>query len=139
MRKKTGKMEVSGDNEKMIERLRKTKAAADAADAQRGERDGRKWAMRTASYRDLRALEAVADGYLSPAQLVDEPGNGLSETLADDLAKALNKLFGSEMMWDDVSTNLFPSPGAGYSKHYIVGFVASALEAWTEVKSKVPA
>lgn len=133
MKIKTDKMEVRNDIEKMIERLRDSKAKADEAEARRGELDGLTWAMRTADVKDLQALEEVADGFRDLSQLGDEPGL----ELAGELAEALNRLFGSEMTRDDVVMDLFPSLGAGNSAHYVVGFVASAAGVWKEVEPQV--
>ena len=133
MKNKTDKMEVRNDIEKMIERLRDSKAKADEAEARRGELDGLTWAMRTADVKDLQALEEVADGFRDPSQLGDEPGM----ELAEELAEALNRLFGSEMTRDDMVMDLFPSLGVGNSPHYVVGFVASAAGVWREVEAQV--
>lgn len=131
--KKLNTNEARDDLAKMVVRLRQSKADADAADAREGEGDGRFWAMRMATYRDLRALEEVADGFRDPDQLGDEPGL----ELAEELAEALNRLFGSEMTRDDVVMDLFPSLGVGNSPHYVVGFVASAAGVWREVEAQV--
>lgn len=133
MNKKKEKMEVSNDIDKMIERLRNSKAKADEAEARQGELDGLTWAMRTADVKDLQALDEVAAGFRDPDQLGDEPGL----ELAEELAMALNKLFGTEMTRDDVVMDLFPSLGVGNSPHYVVGFVASALGVWREVEAQV--
>ena len=133
MKNKTDKMEVRNDIEKMIERLRDSKAKADEAEARQGELDGLTWAMRTADVKDLQALEEVADGFRDPSQLGDEPGM----ELAEELAEALNRLFGSEMTRDDMVMDLFPSLGVGNSPHYVVGFVASAAGVWKEVEPQV--
>lgn len=133
MKKKTNKMEVVTDIDKMIERLRNSKAKADEAEARQGELDGLTWAMRTADVKDLQALEDVADGFRDPDQLGDEPGL----ELAEELAEALNRLFGAEMKRDDVVMDMFPVLGAGNSPHYVVGFVASAAGVWKEVQPQV--
>ena len=133
MKNRTNKMEVVTDIDKMIERLRNSKAKADEAEARQGALDGLTWAMRTADVKDLQALEAVADGFRDPDQLGDEPGL----ELAEELAEALNRLFGSEMTRDDVVMDLFPALGAGNSAHYVVGFVASAAGVWKEVQPQV--
>ena len=133
--KKTDEMEVSNDIDKMITRLRNSKAKADEAEARRGVLDGLTWAMRTADVNDLQAREEVADGFRDPSQLGDEPGL----ELAEELAEALNKLFGAEMTRDDVVVDLFPSLGVGNSAHYVAGFVASAVGVWREVKPQVVA
>ena len=131
--KKTDEMEVSNDIDKMITRLRNSKAKADEAEARQGELDGLAWAMRTADVKDLQALAEVADGFRDPSQLGDEPGL----ELAEELAEALNRLFGAEMTRDDVVVDLFTSLGQCNSASYVVGFVASAAGVWREVESQV--
>ena len=133
MKKKADKLEVRGDIEQMIERLRKTKADADAADAREGEGDGRFWAMRMATYRDLRALEEVADGFCDPVPLGDEPG----VELAVALASALNKLFGEERTPADMLEELFTTPGQANSAAYVVAFVGAAMSVWEEAKPQL--
>jgi len=92
MKKAIMKNEARDDIAKMVVRLKQTKVESDAADAREGEGDGRFWAMRMATYRDLRALEEVADGFWDPVLLGDKPG----VELAVALAAALNTLFGDE-------------------------------------------
>ncbi|NCC94380.1 MAG: hypothetical protein EOM10_14030, partial [Opitutae bacterium] len=69
MKKTTEKNEALDDLAKMVARVKQTMVDADAADAREGEGDGRFWAMRMATYRDLRALEEVADGFWDPVLL----------------------------------------------------------------------
>mgnify|MGYP003619402260 CR=1 FL=1 len=131
--KKMKNAEVRDDIAKMVERLKQTKADADAADAREGERDGRFWAMRIGTYRDLRALEEVADGFSDPVLLGDEPG----VELAVALASALNKLFGEERTPADMLEELFTTPGQANSAAYVVSFVGAAMKVWEEAKPQL--
>ena len=131
--KKMKNAEVRDDIAKMVERLKQTKADADAADAREGERDGRFWAMRIGTYRDLRALEEVADGFCDPVPLGDEPG----VELAVALASALNKLFGEEKTPADMLEELFTTPGQANSAAYVVAYAGAAMEAWEEAKAQL--
>ena len=131
--KKMKNAEVRDDIAKMVERLKQTKADADAADAREGERDGRFWAMRMGTYRDLRALEEVADGFWDPVLLGDEPG----VELAVALASALNKLFGEEKTPADMLEELFTTPGQANSAAYVVAYVGAAMKVWEEAKTQL--
>ena len=131
--KKMKNAEVRDDITKMVERLKQTKADADAADAREGERDGQFWAMRMATYRDLRALEEVADGFWDPVLLGDEPG----VELAVALAAALNTLFGDERTTEDMFEELFSTPGQANSADYVVAFVGAAVSVWEEAKPQL--
>ena len=133
MKKKIDKMEVRDDIAKMVERLKQTKADADAADAREGEGDGRFWAMRMATYRDLRALEEVADGFWDPILLGDKPG----VELAVALAAALNAVFGDEITPEDMFEELFSTPGQANSADYVVAFVGAAVSVWEEAKPQL--
>ena len=131
--KKMKNAEVRDDIAKMVERLKQTKVESDAADAREGEGDGRFWAMRMATYRDLRALEEVADGFWDPILLGDKPG----VELAVALASALNKLFGEERTPADMLEELFTTPGQSNSAAYVVSFVGAAMSVWEEAKPQL--
>lgn len=131
--KKAGKMEVREDIAKMVVRVKQTRADADAADAREGEGDGRFWAMRMGTYRDLRALEEVADGFWDPVLLGDKPGL----ELAGALAAALNTLFGDERTPEDMFEELFSTPGQANSAAYVVAFVGAAMSVWEEAKPQL--
>ena len=131
--KKMKNAEVRDDIAKMVERLKQTKADADAADAREGEGDGRFWAMRMATYRDLRALEEVADGFWDPVLLGDKPG----VELAVALAAALNAVFGDERTPADMFEEMFSTPGQANSADYVVAFVGAAVSVWEEAKPQL--
>ena len=131
--KKMKNAEVQDDIAKMVVRVKQTKVESDAADAREGERDGRFWAMRIGTYRDLRALEEVADGFCDPVLLGDEPG----VELAVALASALNKLFGEEKTPADMLEELFTTPGQANSAAYVVAYAGAAMEAWNEAKAQI--
>ena len=131
--KKMKNAEVRDDIAKMVVRVKQTKVESDAADAREGERYGRFWAMRMATYRDLRALEEVADGFWDPILLGDEPG----VELAVALASALNKLFGEERTPADMLEELFTTPGQANSAAYVVAYAGAAMEAWEEAKAQL--
>ena len=131
--KKINTNEARDDLAKMVVRLKQTKADADAADAREGEGDGRFWAMRMATYRDLRALEEVADGFLDPVLLGDKPG----VELAVALAAALNAVFGDERTPEDMFDELFSTPGQANSAAYVVAYAGAAMEAWNEAKAQI--
>ena len=131
--KKMKNAEVRDDIAKMVVRVKQTKVESDAADAREGEGDGRFWAMRMATYRDLRALEEVADGFWDPILLGDEPG----VELAVALASALNKLFGEEKTPADMLEELFTTPGQANSADYVVAFVGAAVSVWEEAKPQL--
>ena len=131
--KKMKNAEVRDDIAKMVVRVKQTKVESDAADAREGEGDGRFWAMRMATYRDLRALEEVADGFWDPILLGDEPG----VELAVALASALNKLFGEERTPADMLEELFTTPGQANSAAYVVAYAGAAMEAWEEAKAQL--
>ena len=131
--KKMKNAEVRDDIAKMVERLKQTKVESDAADAREGEGDGRFWAMRMATYRDLRALEEVADGFWDPILLGDKPG----VELAVALAAALNAVFGDERTPEDMFEELFSTPGQANSAAYVVAFVGAAVSVWEEAKPQL--
>ena len=131
--KKMKNAEVQDDIAKMVVRVKQTKVESDAADAREGERDGRFWAMRMATYRDLRALEEVADGFWDPILLGDKPG----VELAVALAAALNTLFGDERTPEDMFEELFSTPGQANSAAYVVAYAGAAMEAWEEAQAQL--
>lgn len=131
--KKMKNAEVQDDIAKMVVRVKQTKVESDAADAREGERDGRFWAMRMATYRDLRALEEVADGFWDPVLLGDEPG----VELAVALAMALKTLFGDERTPADMLEELFTTPGQANSAAYVVAYAGAAMEAWEEAQAQL--
>ena len=133
MKKAIMKNEARDDIAKMAERLKQTKVESDAADAREGEGDGRFWAMRMGTYRDLRALEEVADGFWDPVLLDDKPGLELARVLA----AALNTLFGDERTPEDMFEELFSTPGQANSAAYVVAYVGAAMKVWEEAKTQL--
>ena len=131
--KKMKNAEVQDDIAKMVVRVKQTKVESDAADAREGEGDGRFWAMRMATYRDLRALEEVADGFWDPILLGDKPG----VELAVALTAALNAVFGDEKTPEDMFEELFSTPGQANSAAYVVAYAGAAMEAWEEAKAQL--
>ena len=130
---KMKKAEVQDDIAKMVARVKQTKADAATVDAWEGEDDGRFWAMRMGTYRDLRALEEVADGFWDPVLLDDKPGLELARVLA----AALNTLFGDERTPEDMFEELFVSPGLANSAAYVVAYVGAAMKVWEEAKTQL--
>ena len=125
--------DAQDDIAQTVMRLIQTRSDADALDAELGAHDGLVWAMRTATCRDLEALEAVSGGFGNQEQLDLEPGL----ELAGALVTALNEQFGEETSREDVFMELFPQVALGNSAVYVVAFVVAAMGFWEDVKSQV--
>jgi len=131
--KKITKGEIRDGLENMVTRIKQTKIEADAADAQLGAHDGLAWAQRTATFRDLQALEEVAGSFGDPDQLGDDPGLDLAEALAS----AKSEKYGEDTSREYEFMDLFSPAGLGNSAIYVASFVTSALSVWKEVEAQV--
>ena len=119
----------------MVARFQKSRADADEADSAQGKRDAAAWVRETASYRDMRALEAVADDFWLNLEQDDQPGF----ELADALIIELESRYGEETTREAMLAAMFLSKGLCNSKVYLSGFVVEATALWDEVKARVVA
>ena len=119
----------------MVARFQKSRVDADEADSAQGKRDAAAWVRERASYRDMRALEAVADDFWLNLEQDDQPGF----ELADALIIELESRYGEETAREAMLAAMFPSKGLCNSKVYLSGFVVEATALWDEVKARVVA
>ena len=119
----------------MVARFQKSRVDADEADSAQGKRDAAAWVRERASYRDMRALEAVADDFWLNLEQDDQPGF----ELADALMIELESRYGEETTREAMLAAMFPSKGLCNSKVYLSGFVVEATALWDEVKARVVA
>ena len=104
-----------------VKRLRGSKKEAGYEDYRQGIQDGEHWAAHLASYRQLAALEDVADEFW------DRSGKRTNEDSGNDIAWALalrlQLRFGEVHAPSQMKTILFPGPERRRSPAYVSGFV----------------
>ena len=135
MNKEKAQHAAQNDIEKMVVRLKESKVESEQADCDQGATDGLTWALNTASYRDMRVLESVANDFWQNLELDLEPGFELADALTIELKRRL----GEDTTRDEKLTDLFPSLGLCNSKAYLSGFVRVATGVWGEAKSQINA
>ena len=135
MKKDNTQLDVQDYVAQMVARFQKSRADADEADSAQGKRDAAAWVRERASYRDMRALEAVESDFWINLDTDLEPGF----ELADALMIELESRFGEETTREAMLVDMFPSKGLFNSKVYLSGFVAEAMALWDEVKARVVA
>ena len=105
----------------------------EAAEAKRGEREGRRWAIYQATAVQLSVLAAMAEEY--------EPANDLTGApvrfLDFWLALTIGDVYGQEFMDARSYRSIFPKPAPPHSPTYLRGFVRAAAAAWREVAEQV--
>lgn len=104
-----------------VKRLRGSKKEAGYEDVRRGIQDGEHWAAHLATYRQLQALEDVAEEFW------DRSGKRTDEDAGHDLGWALalrlQLRFGEVVTPTAMKTILFPGPERRRSPAYVSGFV----------------
>ena len=135
MKKDNTQLDVQDYVAQMVARFQKSRADADEADSAQGKRDAAAWVRERASYRDMRALEAVADDFWQNLELDLAPGF----ELADALMIELERRYGEETTREAMLAAMFPSKGLCNSKMYLSGFVAEAMALWDEAKARMVA
>ena len=135
MKKDNTQLDVQDYVAQMVARFQKSRADADEADSAQGKRDAAAWGREIASYRDMRALEAVESDFWINLDTDLEPGF----ELADALMIELESRFGEVTTREAMLAAMFPSKGLCNSKVYLTGFVMEAMALWDEVKARVVA
>lgn len=114
-----------------VKRLRGSKKEAVYEDLRKGIQDGEGWAAHYATYRQLQALEDVAEEFW------DRSGKRTDEDAGHDLAWALalrlQFRFGEAATPAAMKAILFPGPERRRSPAYVSGFVLGTHGMWREV------
>ena len=114
-----------------VKRLRGSKKEAVYEDFRAGIQDGERWAAQYATYRQLQALEDVAEEYWGRS------GKRQDEDAGNDLAWAvalrLQLRYGEVATPAAVKAILFPGPERRRSPAYVSGFVLGTHGMWQEV------
>jgi len=114
-----------------VKRLRGSKKEAVYEDLRKGIQDGERWAANLATYRQLQALEDVAEEFW------DRSGKRTDEDAGHDLAWALalrlQLRFGEVATPAAMKAILFPGPERRKSPAYVSGFVLGTHGMWQEV------
>jgi hypothetical protein len=108
--------------EDVIERLRASKFEHEQRETIEGKKDGRAWAMKTASFAELRAI-ATLD--LDPYEGVQPPYDIVDQRLDHNNASAEESLF-----YDHTERKMA-------SDEYVRAFVEAAGEVWEEVEDQL--
>ena len=114
-----------------VKRLRGSKKEAVYEDFRAGIQDGERWAAQYATYRQLQALEDVAEEYWGRS------GKRQDEDAGNDLAWAVALRL--QLRSDEAATPaamkaiLFPGPERRRSPAYVSGFVLGTHGIWQEV------
>ena len=96
----------------------------DAAEANAGERDGRRWALFKATAPQLSVLTAMATEYATADRKLENPAEFLEFCVIDGVAA----VYGEELMKG--YRFLFRSPGRKYTDAYLKGFFRAAADVW---------
>ncbi|WP_324134168.1 hypothetical protein [Bosea sp. (in: a-proteobacteria)] len=106
----------------VIERLRASKLEHELYETTEGKKDGRAWAMKTATFTQLRDISRV-----DVSQFGDD----------GRLARHIGKVIGEDP--SDRESSIFFDHGAEAlaSDEYVAAFVEGAIEVWEDVKDKV--
>ena len=114
-----------------VKRLRGSKREGTFEEFRRGIQDGERWAANLATYRQLQALEGVAEEFW------DRSGKRTDEDAGHDLAWAVALRL--QLRSDEAATPaamkaiLFPGPERRRSPAYVSGFVLGTHGMWQEV------
>lgn len=115
-----------------VKRLRGSKREGTFEEFRRGIQDGERWAANLATYRQLQALEDVAEEYWGRS------GKRQDEDAGNDLAWAvalrLQLRYGEVHAPSEMERMLFPGPERRKSPAYVSGFVLGTHGMWQEVK-----
>ena len=103
-----------------------------AAEAKRGERDGRRWAMFSATAPQLSALAAMARVHASAEDTSGNPGNFLDVWLA----LTIGDIYGQEFVDVRSYRSIFPR-AALHSTAYLGAFVRAAAAVWRECQVEI--
>ena len=114
-----------------VKRLKMSKRDSTGDDFRKGIQDGERWAVNLATYRQLQAVEDVAEEFW------DRSGNRTDEDAGHDLAWAVALRL--QLRSDEAATPaamkaiLFPGPERRRSPAYVSGFVLGTHGIWQEV------
>ena len=114
-----------------VKRLRGSKKEAVYEDLRKGIQDGEGWAAHYATYRQLQALEDVAEEFW------DRSGKRTDEDAGHDLAWALalrlQLRYGEVHAPSEMKRQLFPGPERRWSPAFVEGVIFGAHDVWQEV------
>lgn len=119
----------------MIDRLRNSKTRAEIDDRMRGSHSGVCWAMRKASYRELRIIALMAEEFGDPEIFIES--DCAAEHVAETLASNLKSNYGEEHTEQETLNSMFPLVALRDSPIFVAAFVKSAAEVWKEVAQEV--
>lgn len=106
----------------------------DAAEVQRGKRDGRHWAIYKATAPQLAIMAAQAVEVQTWRDRDGETAGFLNFSIAINVGG----WFGSEFVEDRAYRNVLQARDLNRSRAYIIGFVRGALEVWRECLKPIP-
>lgn len=106
--------------EKVVERLRASKAAQERDDELQGRTDGQNWALKYASYRDLKRIANLD---------LDETEGGYASQFDRALGRSGTDWGAS--FWNDGDFQTAPANA------YVEGFTDGAREVWEQVEGKI--
>ena len=119
----------------MIDRLRESKTRAEVDDRIKGSLSGVCWAMRKASYRQLRIIALMAPEFGDPEIFIES--DCAAEDVAGTLASNLKSNYGEEHTDDEMLNSMVPLVALRESQIFVAAFVKSAAEVWKEVEQEV--
>ena len=115
-----------------VKRLRSSKKEGLYEDFRKGIQDGERWAANQATYRQLQAVEDVAEEFWNRnGKRTDEDAG---HDLAWALALRLQLRYGEAATPAAMKAILFPGPERRRSPAYVSGFVLGTHGTWQEVK-----
>ena len=115
-----------------VKRLKMSKRDSTGDDFRKGIQDGERWAVNLATYRQLQAVEDVAEEFWNRnGKRTDEHAG---HDLAWALALRLQLRYGEAATPAAMKAILFPGPERRRSPAYVSGFVLGTHGTWQEVK-----
>ncbi len=114
-----------------VKRLKMSKRDSTGEDFRKGIQDGERWAADQATFRQLQAMEDVAEEFW------DRSGKRTDEDAGHDLAWALalrlQLRYGEVHAPSEMKRQLFPGPERRWSPAFVEGFIFGAHDVWQEV------
>ena len=114
-----------------VKRLKMSKRDSTGEDFRKGIQDGERWAADQATFRQLQAMEDVAEEFW------DRSGKRTDEDAGHDLAWALalrlQLRYGEVHAPSEMKRQLFPGPERRWSPAFVEGVIFGAHDVWQEV------